>query len=321
MRDWARAWCQQLAVWLSRILELSFWLPLVIGFIVGSIAGAHLSPSGSILTGLSGLWIGGILGAIATFVLERSRGVADQVRSRKPLNSVLGPIATDQTTIYIGPFARPIQSELRRLDRAQPFDLMPSIRGTELVVGLGDTIALSFIYAALLRAGKSHSEISVEHHADLETGRWGINFISIGAANARTREVLGAFEETFFGFADNYSAIVRRPRDKVVRTPAVTEDGERIEMHYERKVVPHDGKDYGVVLKLKDQARDEGNRIIIVAGIGGDGTAGAAFYLWRSYRELAPLGDTFGVLIETPAGYESARMVDFEDVALLRTVQ
>jgi len=79
-----------------------------------------------------------------------------------------------------------------------------------------------------------------------------------------------------------------------------------------------DGRDYGVILKLRDEARDEGNRIIIVAGLGKDGTAGAAFYLWRHYGKLAALGDTFGVLIETTAGYESAKLVDFDAVAILR---
>jgi hypothetical protein len=86
MRDWAKACAQQAAVWLSKILDSSFWFPLLAGVIIGSVAAARLSPTDTIVTGWPGLCIGALLGAIVAFALETVRDVVDQVRSRKPLN-------------------------------------------------------------------------------------------------------------------------------------------------------------------------------------------------------------------------------------------
>ncbi len=74
--------------------------------------------------------------------------------------------------------------------------------------------------------------------------------------------------------------------------------------------------DYAVILKLRDEYHPEKN-ILIIAGLGDTGTAGAAYYLLNHYKELPFDGDSFGVIIEVPSGYESARRIEFSKVSRL----
>jgi len=55
--------------------------------------------------------------------------------------------------------------------------------------------------------------------------------------------------------------------------------------------------------------------ILVVAGLGDTGTAGAAYYLLNHFQELPYEQESFGVLIEIPSGYESARRVEFNQVS------
>ncbi len=331
MRDWIKAIAEQVAAWFVQVKSWRIWLPLLIGLIAGLLIGgltapaqtssSTSSPSQNITSGWPGLVLGALLGVIVALGFEWLSKVAAQVAARRPLSKVLGPLATQETTVYVGPFARPLDSKLFRLDRIHPFAEKTAIVGTELVVGYGDTVALSYIYATLLKSGKRSSEIIINQDADLQRGRWGINFITIGAANARTMEVLECFQSTYYTFDDNFSSIVRAPKAIDATAPCKRDDGTLLEISYRNKVVCEGRKDYGFILKLKDGASDERNRIFVIAGLGGDGTAGAAFYLWRNYTALAQMGDTFGVLIESNAGPESAHLVDFDKVATLRRVR
>jgi hypothetical protein len=306
---------------MAQIINWRVWAPLLLGLIIGVVIGGSVTTTQNLTSGWAGLLIGAIAGAIFAIAVEWIPRSAKQIAMRRTLCKVLGPMASDTTTIYVGPFARPMDSKLYRLDRKSPFGANTLITGSELVVGYGDTVALSYAYATLLKSGKQSTEITINQDADMERGTWGMNFITIGAANARTIEVLGCFQNTFFTFDDNFSSIVRGPRviDKV--TQNTRDDGTTFELRFRNKVISDGNKDYGLILKLKDEACDDTKRIIIIAGIGGDGTAGAAFYLWRNFERLAHLGDTFGVLIETKAGPASAHLVNFDEVATLRRVQ
>jgi hypothetical protein len=189
MREWGRALAEQLAEWLSKAKKWTFWAPLIIGLLGGLVIGSSFGPTQNLATGWAGLVFGAIFGGLATAIFELGSKTIDQVVARRPLGKVFGPKAQNTATIYVAPLGRPLDSELRRLDRSRlPFAEMPRVIGTELVVGYCDTIALSFIYAALLKAGKPLSDIVINPNADLDRGKWGINFISIGAANARTNQ-------------------------------------------------------------------------------------------------------------------------------------
>ena len=315
IRDWLLAAGEQAVAWVVLIKGAVIWAPFLLGCLLGWVVGSSIATQ-DLTTGWSGLIVGGLIGLFATLIYEKTSREIETVAARKPLNKVLGPVARNPVTIYLAPFERPLDSELRRLNRADPYSPTTLVRGTPLVVGAGDTLALSYIYAVLLKAGKRPEELTINQSPDFDKGRWGVNFITIGAANARTREVLESFAHTFYTFDDDFSSIVRHPLDPGAVAPITKSDGTKIERRYRKKVRISGQKDYGLILKLQDQARDEGNRIIIVAGLGGDGTSGAAFFLWRHYERLAKFGDTFGVLIQTTAGHESARIVDFDAVAI-----
>jgi len=71
------------------------------------------------------------------------------------------------------------------------------------------------------------------------------------------------------------------------------------------------GKDF----VYKDNFHDNQKVIFVIAGIGPAGTSGAAYYLLTHYKELAKLGEEFGILIQVPSGYQSAKKVNFDEVA------
>jgi hypothetical protein len=90
-------------------------------------------------------------------------------------------------------------------------------------------------------------------------------------------------------------------------------------LQFIRGVIGYAGRDssyvdYAIILKLKDEYHPEKN-ILVIAGLGDTGTAGAAYYLLNHFKELPFEDETFGVLIEIPSGYESARKVDFGQVS------
>jgi hypothetical protein len=315
MRESAKAFGEQIVVWIVQIKRWKVWLPLLVGIFLGLFIATGLDPTQSATSGWAGLIIGAVLGVIVAVGFDWAAKAVDQILARRPLNKVLGPLATEATTIYIPPLKRPLDSPLFRLDPTTSSIESTRILGTELMAGWWDTIALSLIYATLLKAGKNASTIYINRDSTLDRGQWGKNMVCIGAANARTRAVLDSFQNTYFAFDNDFNAIVARPASHITDSSAII-DGREVVVRYQNKVRCIDGKDYGLILKLKDEARDEGNRIFIIAGLGGDGTAGAAFYLWRNYEKLAALGDTFGVLIETTSGYESARRVEFDSVAI-----
>lgn len=315
MKDWLKAFWEQLIVWLAQVKSWRVWSPLLLGVIVGLFIGNLTNPTQSLTSGWSGLIVGAILGVLFAIVFDWIPKAANQITERRPLNKVLGPLIGDMVTIYVAPFKRPLDSALFRLDPTSSSIENTPVVGTDLVVGWCDTLALSFIYAALLKAGKAPDTILINRNPTLDYGQWGKNIVCIGAANAKTRAVLESFHDACFAFDDDFSSIVIRPALPEVELPIVI-DGQEITVRYSAKVRRRPGKDYGIILKLKDEVLDERKRVFIVAGLGEDGTAGAAFYLWRHFEKLATKGDPFGVLIETTfAGYESAKEVVFDSVA------
>jgi hypothetical protein len=139
---------------------------------------------------------------------------------------------------------------------------------------------------------------------------WGRSTICIGAHNSKTREILAKFKNPYFRFELNYRIIVKA-------NSSYTENKAGIK--FTNGVVGFAGRDssnvdYAIILKLRDEYYPEKN-ILVVAGLGDVGTAGAAYYLLNRFKELPFEDETFGVLIEVPSGYESARKVEFSQVS------
>jgi hypothetical protein len=178
-------------------------------------------------------------------------------------------------------------------------------------VGEGDALALSLIQGLLARIPKKPNRVFVERGDD-QLDKWGMNSFCIGAHNGKTRVILSKFPKRFFVFDNNYRVITKPD----LPTETYEQTGETLRMGvYMRQRGDAELTDYGIILKLKDQFRGNDKVIFVVAGIGPAGTSGAAYCLLTQYKALARLGDEFGVLVEVPSGYQSAHIVEFDEVA------
>lgn len=261
-------------------------------------------------------WVAVLSGAILSVVIERifdfTKTLIEEFRDTHPLRKILKTITTEDAVIYFSPFFRdldhPEQSTLYRNDRER--QELPVIAGTQYVVGKGDAMALSFIMSTIQRVASKDHKIDLEEDW-LALDKWGKNAICIGAHNAKTREILEKFKNTFFRFRFNYSVIVKDTLD-----PKFSKQSEMnfVPAVYPKKAPDSSVIDYGIILKLKDQFHANNKPIFIIAGIGDWGTAGAAYYLQNHFIDLPLNDETFGVLIEVPSGYQSARKVDFDTV-------
>ena len=268
-----------------------------------------------ILQQLNGFLAGVILGVILEQLFLGSKRLIEEWTRTKPIRVLLGPIASDEECyIFFSSFfrdlSRPDEFKLLRWDaRLNKREIL--IRGPELTVGEGDAVALSLIQSLLARAAKKPSQIFVER-GDEQLDKWGVNSFCIGAHNGKTRVILTKFQNKFYTFDNNYMVITKPdiPTETYQHTGEPLRRGVFISPQGDAEPT-----DYGIILKLKDQFRGNNKVIFVVAGIGPAGTSGAAYYLLTRPEELARLGDEFGLLIQVPSGFQSARKVEFEDVA------
>ena len=292
-----------------------YFLFLALGVVLGSLG----KP---ITEGWPGLIVGAILGAFAAVLFDWIPKALKSYEEKLPLRRILGPFADNNCVIYVMSFWRdmadPEHYQLGIRHRLKVDRAPASIRGTEYVVGEGDAKALTLIYNLLLKANNSVQRIEVNHRADLAEGEWGKNIVCIGAANQKTADVLAQFQNLPFIFTDNNNAITTG--DKSERE-IVEENGKTIE--YQRCVTMHDNVDYGVIMRLKDRFSADQHACLIVAGLGAEGTAGAAYYLSHYYRDIAKNmrnGDDLAVLVEIRGSYQAVKPVNFQDVSVLSQV-
>jgi hypothetical protein len=285
---------------------------VLLGLVLGLTAGFTISgiQQGKCLE-IGLLSVGAVLGVILeegfTFLLEYRRNII-QLR---PLNQALGTIAEEDSYIYISPFTRNIKdSPLYRDDPDR--DYPPRIIGSSLVYGRGDSIALALVKGITDKATFGKYQANV-----LDAGQaldiWGKSVICIGGGNNRkTREILEKFSELPFRFEENYT-IITKPDSEIIYNSLGTKfiRGVEIKRSHDSSAI-----DYGFILKLKDQFHHPNDKtIIVIAGLGDTGTAGAAYYLSNHFSDLPYGKDIFGELIQVPSGYQSARKVDFDTEA------
>ena len=199
-----------------------------------------------------------------------------------------------------------LNSPLHRIEPKYP-NPVPII-GSPTIFGEGDALALGLLLQTIEKS-RAHINVNIEEtqHA---LGKWGRSAICIGAHNKKTEEVLEKFDNPYFLFADNKRYIVRPDTEFKVG------DAEFIETVRMKSSQTSSTIDYGIILKLRDESHSpDVKTTIVVAGLGDNGTAGAAYFLLNHYSQLPFALDTFGALIQVPSGYQSAKIVDFKCVA------
>jgi hypothetical protein len=286
-----------------------FSLILILGFLVGILLSLVLL--GQDASGPWALVIGAFLGVFAGALVDFAALAIALRREIEPLSRSLGTIATDNPWIYVSAWRRDVRDlDHSRLFRNDPqWPDQPSIVGSPYVYGKGDAIALALLFQVIQKASRGKARVTVEdseHVLDL----WGRTAICIGAHNSKTREVLAKFANTYYRFDQNYRTIVSTSSKQVTNRGGVR----FIEAVSQSQSGDSMGTDYGIILKLRDEYHPE-KTVMLVAGLGDAGTAGAAYYLLTHFRDLPYEQSTFGVLIQVPSGYQSARRVEFEKVA------
>jgi hypothetical protein len=286
---------------LIRTFPLSVILGVIIGFIFLIV-----------YEKLSVFFAGILITVVIESLLKYSKIGYTEWQKSHPLHKLLGPIASsEECYIYFSSF-------FRDLTKPQEFKLLlpnPNrkdikVEGPDFLIGEGDALTLALIMSLLSKIRIKPEKIVVER-GDSVNKKWGVNCFCIGAHNIRTREILEFFNNTYFIFDNNYT-VITRPNEKVV---SEQKDGKCIKKGV--YIIPQSDTepiDFGFILKLTNQFHTS-KIAFVVAGIGPAGTSGAAYFLLTHFEELSKLGNEFGVLIQTPCGYQSAIRVDFDKVA------
>jgi hypothetical protein len=253
------------------------------------------------------LFLGALLGVALQVLYEVIDDFITVIRRLRPLRYLLGTIATENSWIYISAFRRDVSSILYRNDRHQKEPIR--IVGSEFVYGKGDALALSYLFHVFEQAKIGNAVLTVQD-SEFADNTWGRSAICIGAHNLKTREVVTKFQSCTFRFHKNYTEITCDDFP-----PKVNSDGIKFYQAVRKKNIG-DGLeiDYGIIIKIKDEYHPDKD-IIVVAGLGDIGTAGAAYFLHNHFDRLPYKKNEFGVLIEVPSGIESARQVGFSEVS------
>ncbi len=282
------------------------------GFIIGGIIGVLLS----FVINKSGLFITGIVvGVILEQLLLGTKRLFMDWISTRPLNKLLGSIVTDQYPyIFFSSFYRDLTKPKEfRLFRTitSPREKPQEIVGPALVMGEGDATAISLIQGLLIKAGKKPDDIRLER-AEKYMDQWGLSSIIIGLHNPKSRVLLSKSEKIPYKFDLNYRVITLREDkiDSIGESKVEYKKGVYID-----QTPDSEPTDYAIISKIIDPFHPSKKTLIILAGLGPAGTAGAAYYLVTNYKEISQKTDNFTLLIQVPSGYQSAREVNFDKVA------
>jgi hypothetical protein len=288
----------------------SFMVFGLAGLVIGFFAGSVLDISN--LGELALIALGALITVFLEEAIKRYYKIVIRMREIDPLVKILGTLVTDEPWVYIDPMLRnPNDPDHSQLFRSDSDWLRPiPIRGTGRVYGRGDAIALSLVHNAVEKATLGTKEIQIVEPSK-SSDVWGRSIVCIGAHNLKTREILDKFRTRHFEFVDDYRAIVRADDKPIINSQGL-EISKRIII---KKGGDASNTDYGLIIKLKDEFHPSDKTIIIVAGLGDEGTAGAAYFLLNRYKEL-PVKESFGVVVEVSGTYQTSRSVEFDTASV-----
>jgi len=286
----------------------SFPVSLLVGLLLGILLTLLLRQASAFLFGV-------VLGVVLEQLLLGVKGAVDQWRRTHPIRRLLGSISDDAAVwVYFSSLFRDLSKPdeyklTRRPDVPGQEEVL--VTGPSLVLAEGDAISLALIQSLLTGGKIPPGNVHVER-AEKDLEQWGMSSFCIGAHNARTRVILEKYRDLVFSFDNNYTVITRPASPSSAGVQAGTEVRRGVFIEQSEDSGP---TDYGIILKLKDQFHPSKKTIFVIAGIGPAGTSGAAYYLLTNSTELASRGEEFGVLVQVPSGFQSARIVEFDQVA------
>lgn len=286
----------------------SFPISFMFGILIGILLVLFFTKWNTFLAGV-------VLGLILEQLLLGVKDVIKEWNNTRPLNKLLGTICDNEDCyIYFSSFYRnlkkPEEYKLLRWEKQGDKDDV-FMTGPAFVLGEGDALALALIKSLLAKTRKKPEQIIVER-AEKEIDKWGRSCFCIGAHNPKTRIILKKFKNLFFYFDNNYGVITKSGSKKRITDKQGNNYRMGVFIETDKETEP---TDYGLILKIKDQFHNTNKTMFVIAGIGPAGTSGAAYYLLTNFKDLSEMGEEFGLLIQVPSGYQSARKVDFDKVA------
>jgi len=283
--------------WLRSLLRTERWKYLLGGTLIGLLVAHLLFPE----TRSACFWM--VSGVILSFVIgiiwHALKQFAKQLATQTRIGRLLGPIHVkgEKCIVFVTEYWRDVKAgNLYNYDKTIP------LRGTDRVMGTGDSGALQYIYGLLMKAGKSYKEIfMVKSYKELEEN-FTENFISIGGL---TNKATASLMEDYRAEVDYFFS----PRGNLI----IRDYGEC------RKYIRSDRQhDYGIIMK-KSRLNHKDKVLYVIAGIGGLGTTAAAYYLLENATDL---GDEYHkkdfsliIGVKRHVGEKSAFRVDFDQLS------
>lgn len=237
------------------------------------------------------VWTGAVFGAILSSIVIPIvwfglRVCYNRYRNSRPRIRLLGGLAQDSQacTIFIRDFLLPNNSQILAAEPCVGIGQVPNVRDLWADV---DARALSHVFNVLGQAGKQNDIHIVRMSKD--TGIWNTHIVVIGGQSQKSFDFYARLQHVFYKM-DSQNIIESQTGQPILKDP---------------------NYGYGIILKVRNPYKNEGEGIgLLVGGFGTLGTAAAGYYLREHAEELGRQFGTkcFGVVIRASitAGEEAA---------------
>lgn len=216
----------------------------------------------------AGVLLGGVVGWIIPEFINNLRA---QWKTAKPLNRLLDPLQdnTVPTTVTMASlyptgtkaFGKVVPLEFHKRTTVEPHHGLP------WVVAEGDALALGYVMSILAKAGRTSNTTITRDDAQIEMASSNLICIGSSKSNLKTRTINASFHDLplRFDWANERLIIRSRAGDTWETTDSV---------------------DFGILMKVPSDY-NESRSIMIIGGISYIATAGAAYYLWSHWQQMA----------------------------------
>lgn len=197
----------------------------------------------------------------------------------RPLSRILGTIADDAKDVtivvpklYSPPLPPPIMLK-------QPLNMQEQIQWNSKLAlfAEGDARAMMYLYNLLLKLGKKVNRMKIKSDVELSGKEKEKELICIGAgSNSISKDFLTTVDPRI-----NFEQGTIKIGGKLVQVFGLS----IIDRKTKHKFVANKNDDYGLIVKLRNPSNSNVD-VMILAGLGPSGTAGAGYYLSNKWKEI-----------------------------------
>lgn len=291
-------WLSRVPNWVKATIKTGRWKYFFSGLFLGGIILLLISPG----TSSASFWtlLGVILSVLGGGIFFYLQDAWKEFKRQTHLGNLLssGSSNGEKWTIFVTEYWRDIsKGNLYKHDRSTP------VRGTNRLMGAGDSSALPYVYGLLMKSGISYSDVStIKSYLDFEQ-QWSNNFISVGGLTNK------ATERLMYDYKDRMPFYFSRGGNGIIKSYG----------EYEKYLKGDHEHDFGMIMKVSGLNHPD-RVLFLVAGIEDLGTSGSAYYLFDRAEELAnkyPRRDfALIIAVKRNIGEKSAFEVDFDEKSI-----